>query len=869
MSRAWKATLPLVVLLAAAPPALALPPKPTAEQIARWVEQLGDNSFEARQQASQHLWEAGRAAEAALTRAALSSDVEVRRRANDLLDKFRWGIYPDTPPEVVALIGRYQAGDVGAKQAVAGRLLDHGGPGCAALAKVLTAEPSEQVRRNLLLVVAQDTPRAFSPLLAADDFATLEQLLEATLAVPLNEPAVQNYAAFCLLRGRLDDAVRRFRDRAAAGTDPTAWTVLTYLHRARGDLAAARAAAEKSGREDLLDQVLTEQGDWKELARRADAREKTSDLRRLGFRLTYHRLAGDAAGLDRAAADLRAQAGPAGEDLVPWLGARVLFLNGRTDDALALLQGRRPRTVFEVLAARLQFAEALAVPDRSPANDPEGPTMLAVAKARTRYLLGDRDQARETFARIGAGIAQGRGGRAYELLVKTEVRLGLKEEALAHCARLLAGSQTEGTHEELLDLVFPRHGGRAVVWWRFLRQRSPAADPVATLKEVRDLVEGRTAGKELEALAGAAAGAAPREQGPDRAAWLLALADTCHDAGLDAAARDYFEKAAETGAPAALLDLGDFLAGRKQWAEAAARYGQAWEKDHRNPLPLYLQGWALTQGGNRAGARLMDLAHWAPLGDEVVRERFATELRRRGHADAARRERQVLLAVSSPLSFPAGEALRDDSMEAIARKDYLRAADDQERALLRLLEPDVEFVEGSAYVTVPAFIHRLRALGLAAAGKADEAVGEARAALGQLPGNVELVSSLVPALDRLGRKKEADDLFARALAVQQKRCADYPRAAWLHNNVAWMSACCGRDLDAALEHARRAVDLDPAGTGYLDTLAEVHFQRGERDRAIATMKRCLEREPKEAYYQKQLRRFEAGDRSAEVPGRDG
>src|SRR5579884_3675441 len=213
MSPAWKAALPLLAFLVAVSPAAAGPPKPGAEQVARWIDQLGSDDFAVREEASRHLWAAGQAAEDALTRAARSPDVEVRRRVNDLLDKFRWGIYPDTPDDVVALIGRYQSGDLNAKQAALSGLFDRGSAGCAAVAKILTAEPSEDVRRNLLLNVAQETPRAFGPLLEADDFATLEKLLEATLAVPLNESAVQNYAAYCLLRGRLDDAVRRFRDR--------------------------------------------------------------------------------------------------------------------------------------------------------------------------------------------------------------------------------------------------------------------------------------------------------------------------------------------------------------------------------------------------------------------------------------------------------------------------------------------------------------------------------------------------------------------------------------------------------------------------------------------------------------------------------
>jgi predicted Zn-dependent protease len=80
-----------------------------------------------------------------------------------------------------------------------------------------------------------------------------------------------------------------------------------------------------------------------------------------------------------------------------------------------------------------------------------------------------------------------------------------------------------------------------------------------------------------------------------------------------------------------------------------------------------------------------------------------------------------------------------------------------------------------------------------------------------------------------------------------------------------MAARCRRHLDRALEHARKAVALAPAEPGYLDTLAEVQFQRGEKDRAIENMKKCLALSPKSDYFRKQLERFERGDPSAEVP----
>src|SRR5207248_7350672 len=110
------------------------------------------------------------------------------------------------------------------------------------------------------------------------------------------------------------------------------------------------------------------------------------------------------------------------------------------------------------------------------------------------------------------------------------------------------------------------------------------------------------------------------------------------------------------------------------------------------------------------------------------------------------------------------------------------------------------------------------------------------------------------------------ELFAKTFAAHQALCKDYPRCAWAHNGLAWLAARCRRQLDAALSHARQAVGLAPDHAGYLDTLAEVQFQRGERDEALRLMRRCIALAPRRAYFRHQLKRFEAGDRSAEISG---
>jgi tetratricopeptide (TPR) repeat protein len=272
------------------------------------------------------------------------------------------------------------------------------------------------------------------------------------------------------------------------------------------------------------------------------------------------------------------------------------------------------------------------------------------------------------------------------------------------------------------------------------------------------------------------------------------------------------------------------------------------------------------QGGTeKEGRKLLDLAHWLPLGNDAMRAAFADELAKRGHADAARRERELLLKTSRPGSFHVGEVMRRIGVEAYHQKDYAKAADGHELAMLRVLRGNVSFVEAGAYVGVPHFIHRTRACGLVVAGQLDEARREIDLCLALQPANIELAVLLVPELEKRGHPKEADELLQKMTARYEQLCREHPRSASHHNSLAWMLACCRRQLDQALEHASKAVELAPEQAGYLDTLAEVHFQRGETGKALALMKKCIEMEPKRGFFRKQLKRFEAGDPKADLP----
>src|SRR5262249_54109508 len=153
-------------------------------------------------------------AEAALASASHSKDAEVARRARDVLREFRWGIYPNTPPAVVALIRRYQTAKRHQdKEAIVQKLFAAGAAGCPAPAKIAVAEPDDAVRATVFAHIGRSLTRTLPEMLAEGNFNALEDLLEVALAADPRTGA-PHYAAYWLLRGKLDERIAHFAAKA-------------------------------------------------------------------------------------------------------------------------------------------------------------------------------------------------------------------------------------------------------------------------------------------------------------------------------------------------------------------------------------------------------------------------------------------------------------------------------------------------------------------------------------------------------------------------------------------------------------------------------------------------------------------------------
>jgi tetratricopeptide (TPR) repeat protein len=92
-----------------------------------------------------------------------------------------------------------------------------------------------------------------------------------------------------------------------------------------------------------------------------------------------------------------------------------------------------------------------------------------------------------------------------------------------------------------------------------------------------------------------------------------------------------------------------------------------------------------------------------------------------------------------------------------------------------------------------------------------------------------------------GNIAKAKERFRDVLAID-------PRAAVAANNLAWMYADAGENLDEALQLAQTATDAVPDVPELMDTLGWVYYKKQLPKLAIPLFSRCVEKAPRSATY---------------------
>lgn len=914
-------------VLAIASLAFAAPPepaaKPTAEEL---VKDLGSPVYVVRERASRELWAMGAKAADALRAGSRSDDPEVSRRSREILAKFDAGIFPNTPPDVLKLIKDFRTGTPEKQHPAVTALVRLGAKGVPALRSLLVQEQPAETRGplfdHLSGVLRQEVPKA----LAAGKPELAEDLLALNVFGPSNQ-GLTDYVLLLKLRGRTSAPVADLeaaRKGSGAGASAAA-RALVFLYKAAGERVKAKALASELADTDptfrsVYESLLEDYGAWSELADRA-AQDSGVANSREGLTLFRLRQAGRAKEADELADQQKeADVGDRGRYGAVDEATMALMLGERPLDGIERMKAKRnlPHILADVMAARMEFTAALDLLKTSDAakaaDEANGYDTQTIAnlygtrKGRLLAQLGHRDAAVQVFSKLAEQVT-GANRDDYSLtqLLRAEMRSGRYDLACEHLGKAQSGGvdgeepigrRGYANRLDPFEAVFEADAESAQFWWKVLRPLYKQTEsPGLTMRRVRALLTGSALAADLTAAVKAADrefGVTPESmQGQVRA---MAVATAYRTVGLideaiaalvepvnKLAATEEADAEAQTarrygrgsrswvfGTDERIrlwIELGDLLMEQGKHREAATRYEQGWKQHPDNPLPYYLSGRALQKAGDEAEAkRRIELSHWIGLGNARVRGRFLEELVNRGAVADARRERDLILESGWLSELFIGNVWNQVARASVMFKDFDAAGAANRRAIHYLLRtPNVSYVEGYAYLTVPQAASVYKARNLLAAGKVAESLAVARESLVVLPGNSEVALGLVPGLDKLGRKKEADELFRQVWTTYGKLIADNPDSAWGRYSAAWLAAGCQRELDAALKHALKAVELEPGVKSNQEALAEVRFRRGERKEAVAAMKSLSSGDPRNFHYRRQLERYQTAAFDSPLP----
>ena len=841
--------------------------RPSDEALLRAIVQLGDPDFQRREEAMRLLSQAGSAAEEMLNEAAKLDNAEIASRARALVADLRWGIRNDLPEEIVRLMRDYRRGNWNEKQAVIETLAKkiEVPQAMLAIARLAAAEPvADRLRRNSLFAEPASLATASASQLAATNAPDeqIEQLLQLTLEAPNPEEACNAFPAWAAISGKPEhvaDLLERLsKDPRWPGN---AIKSLVLVKRASGDLPGATKLADELSDSDRKDCLLVEQTQWRRMAEvyAADhVRFGSSSL--VAFASAVNTRAGLPDVADTLARTLIEKTHQEAES--PLAGVQAALTTERVKDAVAMLDKIEDSTVrYQVRYLRQDYAGAMASASRLLAersHAPEERSAIQIGLARMAYFIGDQKRGRELLLPIQTDALRRRDNLLLYRLVATLALGDRREEALKLAQEAMVRVPTAEFRSYMIEALFGDRAGDARVLF-----------PVAT-----DSLKGseQFAAVERLLLDGAA---------PEQLDQLAAKAEKADIPARCAVARMLWASGRQADATRLLLDaqrapgdkgtrvsaLGDVLVRMEQWSAAALAYEAAFAARPMAVLAIFA-GVCEQKAGHADRAR-----EWVGrgsrmfLGNGEKRVELARSLLRAGFDQESEEQLRLADRTSDFISGVPMAAARELALVEYRRGNFAAAARQIERSVLLRLRLDLLTDESLALSDLH-MLHRFAALALLKEGKGPQAMQHVETCLQLLPSDVMLPIDLVPRLRKAGLQQQAADVQQRAIAALEEKCRLYPDSASMHNGMSWLLVRLHIDLDAALEHAQKARELSPNSLAIADTLAEVCYQKGQKQKAIELINECIRRQPDILRHWQVRRRFESGTPDTDPPAEE-
>ncbi|MDE0835181.1 MAG: hypothetical protein OSA84_02385 [Akkermansiaceae bacterium] len=827
-------------------------PKVDAPNFGDMIRELSSDSFQAREKATRDLWDIGRDALEDLREASRSDDPEMAIRATAVLEKIELRITPETPEVILELIRKYRALPQIQKVNSLNELKRR-----KAYFQVLKLFSMDGRPEELTAAVRGVAIAGARQAIAAEDPDTALELLWMSA----NEPN-DLMALACAYRsmGMLGDGKE---DPPAPENVPTEVWKITLL-RAQGDIATAAKLAGESNQLALQAGMNVLLGD------------PTLWLRQNGF--------GDRSlrALD-AYADIaltRWEGGkPKESDFAPLLailGARDADDRDQAMSSLAAL-GRLSRVEkeqvkedselgFQYYLTQERVAEAL----ETIGLDPEKPDYNAWVAERFKWMTTgggdgeDNTEPPDSQLRMLAGFMEQRGmeaefNAAFAMplaeLAKTDEEEFLEFLSLLFQSGLAApefafarGAAWAGEDEQRWSQLFSVSFGEeeeTLAWLAWIREIEPGIGSADTMRAMMALFglgsdPGHLRGKWM-ANFWADVEKIPDGEKEPYIRRIMGLAVAMNDVSNALKARDTLQPADRDSAVWA--SLSQYLSAAGRWKEASEVLSKGRKTVSSSPEYHALLAATLRKAGFEKRAEEHDA--WV----DKLALGFAPSCNRIGDyyvygGDRERAEKWYRRAAFQA-DIMGGEfvAVLDDYAQSMLGKGEWGMAASCYEALTQVYVSQ-RYSGGVISVYSKARLS-------ADLAKALEVLPDDRQrAIDMLDGihrifatDGVLADDFFPLVKKAGLEKELDRWFGKSWGTISSVLERFPDSDNTKNTAAWLASRAGKRLAEAEKYLRTALERNPDQAAYLDTMAELHFAKGDRKGAVEWSDRALLRYP--------------------------
>lgn len=841
------------------------------------VQDLMDDEYQVRENATREIWKIGEPALAALQEIATGEDPEQVYRARELIRMIQLHITPETDPEVIALVERYSKASSNEKVILFDQM--HKRRAWRQLLKLYATERSPDLQARLKRSVDGVAVAAARERLMEGDVAGAREFLEMA---PADAEGLLALADFHRSQGTWEAELKMAKARE--GVSAEAWRLALY--RASGDLEAARNSADAAGEWMLSALMSTLLGDPLPWLRKYQAEGDGRAIHKPYTELAIRHWQGKAIGPDELMQLIRSVKSKNSEERQN--GMNSLFLLGQPELAEKAYAASSKLYAFSYFESLERIPEAL----KTLGLDPENPDYAGWAEKRFEKLTGDiAENDRDS------------GLEAHELVMLANFleRRGLHQECEdVYLKPLLALAKKDvNVFTEFLGQLF---GGNATMNGEVLGAPLVAKkvsiawmdEDAERWEEVLDCAFGGQ--DEFHDLRDWMADLKPKASREELLDGMLALVGIGKDPDLLREkwlklAWEAIEQVPEPKRKPMLENMNfilmqnpDIINNLKLWdmLPESRRPQNLWRQHI-----LDLSGAGRWEEAAKFFQKQIDTIAAAKLGPEPsLYACLAACLRNAGHVEDAAANDEIVEKL----------ALGNDAIE-IANGyayglDYNRATDwwaraarqsdpasdrlkvalelhsammiDQEKwkelAAVSEVRAQMEAADDTGSASpLPNMRLRLQAdLGRALSRLKTDRSGSI-ATLGRchemFPSDGSLADDFFPAIRKMGLIKEHDAWFKTTWARMSSVLAQFPDSDNTCNTAAWLASRAIRNLDQAEKLAKHALALNPEQSAYLDTMAEIQFAKGNRDKAIEWSTTAINYLPIDSMLRRQHERF--------------